>query len=380
MIIGIDGNEANVEQLVGIGEYAFELLKQFEQFTNDNLQFTIYLKNKPLNHMPKEREGWSYKVVGPKKLWTRFALPLNLYFGSIKPDVFFTPTHYGPLVSPVPFAISIMDLSFLHFPTLFNKKDLYQLTRWTKQSVSTSKKIFTISEFSKNDIIKTYGINAQSVIVTYLGIKEQNPNTKTKTMENIKKKYAINNPYILFVGTLQPRKNIVKLIEAFSKLIHSTSSGQETQKLDLVIVGKKGWLYEEILEAPKKFNVERNVKFLDFVTDEDLPSFYKNAILFCLPSLYEGFGLPVLEAMSNDCPVLISNVSSLPEAGGDAAVYFNPEDTDDIAQKLKTVLGDEALRKQMIEKGREQIKKFSWEKTAKQTLDELIKLGAKNNV
>jgi glycosyltransferase involved in cell wall biosynthesis len=384
MIIGIDGNEANVKNRVGIGEYALELLMQFYnfQFPISNFQFTIYLKAPPLAHMPKEREGWKYKVIGPRRLWTRFALPLRLFTQKHRPDVFFTPTHYGPWISPMPTAISIMDLSFLHFPGLFNKKDLYQLTNWTLRSVKQSKKIFTISEFSKNDIIKTYGIEPGKVVVTYPGIKEDlRFKIKDLRMDELKKKYKIDRPFILFVGTLQPRKNIAKLIEAFAMLKNQKTMNNEQEsnmkELELVIIGKKGWLYEEILEAPKKFSVEDRVKFLDFVGDDDLPSFYKNALCFCLPSLYEGFGLPVLEAMQLGCPVLTSNVSSLPEAGGDAAIYFNPEDASDIAEKLKLVINDEGLRIKMREKGYNQIKKFSWEKAAKQTLSVLQELGSK---
>lgn len=184
----------------------------------------------------------------------------------------------------------------------------------------------------------------------------------------LKEKYKINKKYILFVGTLQPRKNIVRLIEAFSKIHHQ-------QQLNLVIVGKKGWMYEEILEAPKQYGIENQIKFLEFVPDEDLSLLYKNALCFVLPSLYEGFGLPVLEAMTQGCPVITSNVSSLPEAGGDAALYVDPEDVDDIAAKMQSLVKDEELRKTLIEKGYKQVKKFSWEKAARETLKVLEEVG-----
>jgi glycosyltransferase involved in cell wall biosynthesis len=366
MIIGIDGNEANVEKKVGIGEYAFELLLEFGKLQRDDLKFRIYLKEPPKPDMPSPTPNFSYKIIGPKMLWTRFALPLNLFFGS-KPDVFFTPTHYGPRFASVPTAISIMDLSFLHFPKSFKKNDLYQLKNWTKFSARKAAKIFTISEFSKNDIIKTYGKDPKDVVVTYPGIKKSENKIKELDMNDLKKKFGINASYILFVGTLQPRKNITKLIEAFSKI--------NKNNIQLVIVGKKGWLYEDILEAPKKFGVEDKVRFLDFVENEDLFYLYKNALCFVLPSLYEGFGLPVLEAMKYGCPVLASNVSSLPEAGGDAAVYFNPMDVDDIKEKIDKVISDEKLREEMRKKGFKQVKKFSWEKTAKKTLAVLEELA-----
>lgn len=362
MIIGIDGNEANIEKRVGIGEYAFELLEQFERFTIHDIRFTIYLKNKPLAHMPKERDGWRYKIIGPRKMWTQFALPFDLFFSHRKPDVFFTPSHYAPRFSPVKTVISIMDLSYIKFPELFNKDDLYQLKNWTKYSAQKASKIFTISNASRDDIIKEYKLNSDNVVVTYPGIKMETQNSKSKL--------NINGKYVLFVGTLQPRKNITRLIEAFAKL--------KEKDVSLVIVGKKGWQYEEILSAPRKFGVGDRVRFLDFVSGADLPSLYKNALCFALPSLYEGFGLPVLEAMKYGCPVVTSNVSSLPEAGGDAALYFNPEDIDDIAKTLESVIQNPELRKELIKKGYEQIKKFSWEKTAKETLRVLEELGERN--
>ncbi|MEK7551298.1 MAG: glycosyltransferase family 1 protein [Patescibacteria group bacterium] len=368
MIIGIDGNEANVEKKVGIGEYAYELLVQFARVKDEgSFKFEIYLKERPRSELPPPSSNFMYKVVGPKKMWTQFGLPLSLFLGK-RPNIFFTPTHYAPRFSPVPTVISVMDLSFIHFPDLFAKKDLYQLVNWTKYSVRNASKIFTISKTSRDDIIDVYGVEPSRVIVTYPGIKEGS-NAKILTMDDLRKKFGIEKEYILFVGTLQPRKNIIKLVEAFSKI--------ERQNLELVIVGKKGWLYEDILYSPQKYGVGERVRFLDFVEDKDLPSLYKNATCFVLPSLYEGFGLPVLEAMKYGAPVLTSNVSSLPEAGGDAALYFNPEDTDDIREKIERVIKDPKLRSEMIEKGKAQIKKFSWEKTARETLKVLENLGGK---
>ncbi len=345
MVIGIDGNEANIENKVGIGEYAYELLRQFERFKTQDLRFRIYLKSKPRPEMPKAREGWEYRIIGPKKMWTQFALPFSLLLDKKRPDVFFSPSHYAPRFSPVPTAISIMDLSYIHFPELFTKHDLYQLVNWTKYSAKNARKIFTISNFSRDDIIKIYKKLPSDVVTTYLGIREtENLKHKTVSMDELNKKFGITKPYILFVGTIQPRKNIAKLIEAFSILINANKYSESTRiekDLDLVVVGKKGWLWEEILAAPEKFKIADRVKFLDFVGNEDLPVLYKNALCFTLPSLYEGFGLPVLEAMKFGCPTVISNVSSLPEVGGDAAIYFDPQSADDMAEKLDLVINEE---------------------------------------
>jgi glycosyltransferase involved in cell wall biosynthesis len=371
MIIGIDGNEANTIKRVGIGEYANELIQQFSQFRIRNLEFRIYLKEKPLSDLPKEREGWKYRILKPGKLWTQWRLPLDLYFDRKKPDVFFTPSHYSPRFCPVPTAISVMDLSYIHFPKLFNSSDLYQLKNWTAYSVRNSKKILTISKSSKNDIISEYNAAKEKVIVTYPGVKNVlTLNPRVYGMNQIKTKYNISENFILFVGTLQPRKNIVRLIEAVSML--------DNKNIELVVVGKKGWLYEDILEAPKKLNIEKRVRFLENVNDEDLMDLYSHARCFVLPSLYEGFGLPVVEAMKAGCPVITSNVSSLPEAGGNACLYVDPEDASDISAKISELIGNEKLRRELIEKGHKQALKFSWEKTAEETLKVLTDLGGSN--
>ena len=260
-----------------------------------------------------------------------------------------------------------MDLAYLLYPETFNKDDLYQLVKWTKYSVEKSKKVITISESSKNDIISRYQLKSDKVEVVYPGIK---PGSKDMSNTNIKEKYHIEGPYILFVSTLQPRKNLVRLIEAIARI-------EETVKIKLVVVGRKGWKYEEILAAPKKYGIEDKIMFLDFVDDQDLSLLYKEADLFVMPSLYEGFGLPVLEAMKNGCPVATSNTSSLPEAGGDAAAYFDPESIEDMASVITDVLTDKKMRDNMINKGHEQVKKFSWEKSAKEALSILESVGSK---
>ena len=377
MTIGINGYEAVVPRFgydpktglprrVGSGEYCFQLLFNLHKIDKRN-NYIIYLPQSPTKDLPKESAHWHYKIVKPRRMWTLIGLSLEFLFRRSKPDVFFSSTHYLPIFSPGKSVISILDLSYIHFPQLFKKSDLNQLTKWTKYSVEKARYIFTISKASKDDIIKEYKFPGYKIGVTYPGIKAVSSSEyKVLSMDEIGKKYGISKNYVLFVGTLQPRKNIARLIEAFSKL---------ESKVELVIIGKKGWLYAEILAAPKKYGIEEKVKFLDSVTDEDLPCFYKNAICFVLPSLYEGFGLPVLEAMKYGCPVVTSKISSLPEAGGDAALYVDPQNIDDIKNKLELLINDKELRGKLIEKGYEQVKKFSWEKTARETLSVLKRIA-----
>lgn len=379
MRIGINGYEAVVPRFgfnkksglpnrVGSSEFCFRLLNNLAKVDKKN-EYFIYLPKTPTSDMPRESKRWNY-VVFSGKLWTFLGLSKKLLENKNKIDVFFSPTHYLPFYTGKPSVISIMDVSYLHFQNLFKKKDLYQLKLWGGYSLRKSDKIITISESSKNDIIKAYGVSEKKVAVVYPGIKKGSSiEYSVLSMDKLMEKYGIKGNYILFVGTLQPRKNIEKLIEALAIT--------KNKKLELVIVGKKGWMYEAILDAPNKYEVSDRVKFMDNIGDEDLPLFYKNAVCFVLPSLYEGFGLPILEAMQYGCPVLASNVSSLPEAGGDAAIYFDPQNSEDIAEKIDKVASDEKLRKEMIQKGHEQVKKFSWEKTARETLSVLENLAGK---
>jgi glycosyltransferase involved in cell wall biosynthesis len=312
--------------------------------------------------MPPETSWWHYRVASPAKLWTFIGLPLALRRYPV--DVCFSPTHYIPRFTDVPKVMAIMDLSYLKFPELFRPKDLYQLRVWTRFGVRHAAKIFTISEASKNDIIETYHVPPTSVVVTHPGfiMKQGSP---VKTDKN----------YILSVGTLQPRKNYTRLVEAFSLFLKENK--QKFSDLKLVIIGKKGWLYDEILAAPKRFGVQNSVKFLDFVSDDQLPAYYKHALCFALPSLYEGFGLPVLEAMAYKCPVVVSQVSSLPEIAGKAGIYVDPESPQSIADGLLKAVRERNLvqGKQRIAAGLLQVGKFTWEKAAKQTLHVLEEVG-----
>ncbi|MCR4324903.1 MAG: glycosyltransferase family 4 protein [Candidatus Curtissbacteria bacterium] len=365
MLIGVDANEANVKNRVGSGTHAFELLKQFAELATSKHQFEIFLKEKPLEDLPKENQNFKYKVFGPKKLWTQFALPLRL-LGN-KPDVFFSMTHYGPRFSRVPNVVTIYDLSYLHYPELFNKDDLYQLKSWSKYSIEGAKHIIAISQSTKDDIIKNYGVSPSKISVTYMGYDQKlfKPQNKSK-IDNIKKKYKIGGDYIIFVGTLQPRKNIERLIEAFAEV------NSKIPDVELMIAGKKGWLFEPIFEKVKKLNLEKEIIFTDYVPDDDLPPLIAGAKVYILPSLWEGFGIPVIEAQACGVPVSVSETSSLPEVVDKSGFTFDPEKVPEITSSLLVLLTDDKLRSMLIEKGFKNVKRFSWEKCAKETLKILV--------
>lgn len=370
MNIGLDGNEANVINRVGSGQYAASLLSEFAKVKNHNI--IVYLKEKPLADLPRETSCFKYKVFGPKKLWTQIALPIKLTFGQ-KIDIFFTLGHYGPRFSKIPYVVTIFDLSYLHYPNLFNKNDLYQLVNWSKYSIQKSKHIFTISESTKEDIVKNYNINPSKISITHMGYNQTTfmPQTKS-TIEKVKTKYKIEGDYIIYVGTLQPRKNIECLVEAFNQVIQNQES--KIHNLKLVIVGKKGWLYDTIFQKVQNLNLTSKVIFTDYVPEEDLPALIAGSKLYILPSLYEGFGIPVVEAQACGVPVVVSNTSSLPEVVGDSGILVDPQRLSSIAGGINKILSDEKLSKELVTKGFVNIRRFSWQKCAHETLKVLENL------
>lgn len=371
MRIYLDGYEANVPQRLGSSQIAFELIKTFEKQDKKN-EYTIFLPDSPLEDLPKERVGWKYKILRPKSFWTQVALPIALFMGA-KHDLIFSPTHYIPRFSPIKRIATIFDLSFLHFPEMFEAADLWKLRNWTRFSVQNADHIITISNFSKKDILKNYGVEDKKITVAYPGYDEEVFRIKNKELriKVIQKKYKIGDNYLIYIGTIQPRKNLTRLIEAFSRVI---LSDERRISLKLVIVGKtegegrQGWMYQDILDAPKKFGIEDRVKFTGFVPTQDLPHLLSGAYAFVLPSLWEGFGIPVLEAMACGVPVIVSNVSSLPEVVGSAGILVNPYSVDQIEQAIRTVVSDKKLWEKYSKAGIEQAKKFSWEKMARTVL------------
>lgn len=373
MKILIDGYEANVPQRLGSGQVAFELIKNLERIDKKN-EYVVYLPDVPIEGMPKEREGFKYRILKIKKLWTSFSLPLSLFLFKEKGDVFFSPTHYIPRFTKIKRVSMIFDLAFLRFPEMFMMEDLWKLKTGTRYSVENSSSIITISQFSKRDIVKKYAKDVDSqklrdkITVAYPGYDDENYKVLEKSeVEKVLIKHGIWGDYIIFIGTLQPRKNLERLIEAVANI----------EGIKLVVVGKgkglgkEGWMYEEILKAPRKFNIGRRVIFTGFVEKGELVSLLNGAKAFVLPSLWEGFGIPIVEAMACGVPVIVSNVSSLPEVVGRAGLLVDPASSSQIEQAIRSVLADKKLGTKLSKSGLEQAKKFSWRKMAKETLKAL---------
>ena len=360
MRITVDGNEANLENRVGVNQYAAELLNALEKLPESkNHEWIIYLDKEPLDHLPQPSPQWRY-VIGNSGLFGKMT---KLWLASPRPDVYFAPTHYLPPFSPVPMVMSVMDLGYLRFPDQFTKRDFYQLKYWTQWSLHLAKKVLAISESTKNEIISHYPWTRSKVEVTLLGYDKGKfrypiPESRTK---RTKEKYGIRGEYVIYIGTLKPSKNVEGLLKAFKQL--------KSTNLSLVIVGKKGWLYESIFNKVQDLNIEDKVIFTDFAKEEEKVDLLAGAKCLVSPSFTEGFGIHVLEAMATGCPVVVSRAGSLPEVVGDAGILVDPQDPESIAKGIDFVVSLPASKyNQLRGVVLKQAQEFSWVKTAQQTL------------
>lgn len=379
MTIGINGNEANVQHRVGVGQYAYELLSHLYLLRSDTTKFKIYLSAQPMSDMPVADTNWSYDIFGPGRLWTLTGLQKKLLLEKsqgVAPEVFFTPSHYTPLFMPVKSVLSIMDLSMETFPQYFKTKDRWQLKYWTQASLKSAAKVLTISNFTKKELHRLYKVPESKIVVTPLGYDTERFNmsvTSSASKAKIKKvleKYKITQNYFIFLGTLQPKKNLTRLIESFAQL--------ERTDLQLVIVGmssegRGGWMYQQFFNRVQELGLDKRIIFTGYAPDEDVPLLFAGSIAFVLPSLYEGFGIPPIEAMATGVPVVVSNAGSLPEVCGPAAIYIdNPTNTTSIKSSLEQVLSlTPSQRTKQIQLGLDFVKRYNWSITAKQTLEAL---------
>ncbi|MDD3887322.1 MAG: glycosyltransferase family 1 protein [Patescibacteria group bacterium] len=288
--------------------------------------------------------------------WNSISLPF--YIMKDKLDLFISTNQMGPLFCKSKFMIVIHDLSFVKTKKCFTRRDQIIYNFFAKLSLNRAISIFADSIATKKDIKDIYHISDDKIKVVYLGFDNKTFCLQNKSvMNSVKIKYNIKNKYIIFVGTLQKRKNIRRLIEAYNIL---KKSGKIDY--DLAICGKKGWLYEDIFLYVKENSLEDNVIFLGFVPDDDIAPLIAGAEMFVLPSLYEGFGLPLLESMAVGTPTITSNISSLPEVVGSAGLLVNdPTSVQEIAEKILLLSTDNCLKKDLKLKGLNRSKHFTWE-------------------
>ncbi len=333
---------------------------------------TVVLPSAPVADMPKETSRWKYRVVTPVPFWTQWALPIHLWQHRADYDVFFTPSHYAPRFSAVPYVSSVMDTAFLEYPEQFKKSDLAKLKYWTAYSVKGAKKVVAISEFTKQSVVQNYGKKAKDVVVAYPAAKLEQPAAR-----GVLSKLHIQAPFFLYVGTLQPRKNLIQLLEAyelycklFTKAKLSPQQRKSTRRAQLVIAGKTGWLAEPILQRIEASPERDDIILTGFIDDTEKARLFSDASASVLVGLYEGFGIPPLESLGYNTIPVISNMTSLPEVVGNAGFQVDPSNSKDIAQALFDVQFLSSKRKAVYRKrGREQFNKFNWEHSAQKVWD-----------
>jgi len=297
-------------------------------------------------------------------LWHRLRvpLPINVFTGHV--DLFHAPDYTLPPVRRAAAVVTVHDLSFLLYPECADHGLRAYLERAVLSSVGRADFVVVDSLSTRNDLICLLDVPPTKVAVVYPGLDERfHPLAGDPALAEVKARWGLERPFILNVGTLEPRKNQARLIQAYALLKERTSFPHQ-----LVIAGGRGWLCEDIFRRVNELGLKRDIHFLGYTAEDDLPALYSLADLFVFPSLYEGFGLPPLEAMACGTPVVVSNSSSLPEVVGDAAIQVRPVDTDALATALEQALGDHVLRQELRAKGLARARLFTWEAAAQQLL------------
>lgn len=268
-----------------------------------------------------------------------------------------------PLLSPCPSVVTVYDLSFLLYPDRFKRAKRFYLSLFTRLSARKARRIIAISESTKRDVVRLLGVPPDKVEVVYCGLDDAFRPLAEDQVAAFRSERGLSERFILFVGTIEPRKNVTRLIEAFANLLTC-----QLADLKLVIGGAKGWFYEDVFARAEELGLEGQVMFPGYIPASELPLWYNAAELFVYPSLYEGFGLPPLEAMACGTPVVTANTSSLPEVVGEAGLTVAPLDVEALAEAMRRVLNDATLRREMRERGLQRAQSFSWTKTARETV------------
>lgn len=363
MRIGIDYTAA-VHQRAGIGRYARGLVRALAQLDREN-EYLLLVAGRPKeegtfppNFKPR------YLPLSPHWatiLWQRLRIPLpaELFTGPL--DLFHSPDYVLPPLRRGKRVLTIHDLSFLRYPEGADPRLRWYLTQAVPRSIGQADLVLADSQNTKSDLIELLGVEAGKVEVLYPGVEERFHPLDEESLTSVKARYGLDFPFILTVGTLEPRKNHVGLLQAYSLL-----KGRHPHRL--VITGGKGWLYGGIFQEVERLRLEERVLFLGYVPEEDLPALYNLADLFVFPSLYEGFGLPPLEAMACGTPVVASDLSSLPEVVGDGALLVPPQEVEALAAAMEKALSDPSLWEELRRKGLERAKRFTWSEAAKRLL------------
>ncbi len=365
----------------GIGRYIQEIVDNVIKIDQDN-EYIIFLSKDNFDEFICDGERVKKKIANIR--WYGIAEQLFMPFLILRNrlDLMHFPHFNVPVFCPTKFVVTIHDLILTKFPTVrsstlspafYKLKNLfYRIIIYI--AVHRAREVIAVSEFTKKDIVEKFKISEKKVQVTYEGVANLAKGKDSLFVKKLDDKstllsYNIDSKFILYVGNAYPHKNLESLVEVFSDL-HKKHQG-----LRLVLVGKEDYFYKRIKEIAAGFSLwhedveDSPVIFPGYVPDSELEILYKKAMCYVFPSLYEGFGLPPLEAMVKGCPVISSNSSSMPEILGDAAIYFNPKDKQEMIDKIEKVLDDPRLRETLIKKGKEQAKSYNWWEAARKTLE-----------
>lgn len=353
----------------GVGEYTYQLLRHFPVIDRD-LEYFLFLKKSSFEGERIKELSSSFKIEKISSyeggnflnfLKTHGELPVRLLF--LKPNLFHSPGPIAPLFKTCPTILTIHDLSFLKIDGIFGKFQKSYYKTFVPYIAKRVDKIITVSNNAAMDIVELLNIPEEKIRVIYNGVDERFSSGRSSERENVLKKRFGLNDYILFLGVLEPRKNVSRLIRAYSAL------SSELKHYKLVIAGGHGWLYEEMYSLVKELSLQNRVIFTGMVCDEELPDLYRGASLFVYPSLMEGFGIPPLEAMACGIPVIASNTSSFPEVLCDAALLVNPLNEEEITSAITGILTDKEVYQNLVNKGLKRASLFSWKESARRTLD-----------
>ena len=365
-----------LEDHTGVGWYLHELLNNIDRSEIEIIGNYFNFLNrhdysKSLSNLDLKYNKLQYVPYRIYKILTeKYNVSYNLFFRK-KTDVYHFTRYILPNNIKGKVILNIYDLVFEKYVETMESKNRESFKRSFYKSVKRADQIITISESSKNELIEILKVPENKIHIVQPGIDFQKFNTKnSEVTKNVILKYSLPEDYILYLGTLEPRKNISSIIRAYGSL---RNNNKITEKL--VIAGKKGWLFSEIFDLIKSLDLENEVILTDYVDESDKPAIYQNAKLFVFPSLYEGFGMPILEAMAAGIPVITSNTSAMPEVVGDAAILVNPLSIEEISEAMLELMNNDKLSNELISKGFDQCKKFTWSNSANKLVEIYKKYG-----
>ncbi|MEP7162748.1 MAG: glycosyltransferase family 1 protein [Candidatus Moraniibacteriota bacterium] len=349
MIIGIDASRAFLSRRTGIEEYSYQVIKHLRAALPQEARVILYMRpGQGVDFtLPK---NWKIKRLWAPRLWTQGRLSLEMLLHM--PDTLFVPAHVVPLIHPKKTIVTIHGLEYEICPESYSFSDRWYMRLSILFSCRFAEKIIAVSENTQRDLLRLYHVPAEKVTVIYEGFNEEG-NGRGKTGE------SQNKPFFLFVGRLEERKNIARVIEAFDVFKEKTGSSHQ-----LILAGKPGYGYKKIKEQRTKSKYSEDILEPGYVSEEKKWELLKNAEAFLFPTLYEGFGIPVLEAQSVGTPVITSNTSSLPEVAGDGAILVDPLQPEAIALAMESLVANQEKRADIIVKGRSNTARFSWQTTA----------------